>query len=81
MPVNNPWTPEFWNITAQGDYIKKFGLSVATRTASKVGVRIGDLKPRSDALPTIERRWILSKKIMGGGSSGGQGSSGDGPPS
>jgi hypothetical protein len=77
--VDNPWTQKFWSITAQGAYVKKYGLSVAQRTARLAGSSIGALKPAVDPnLNTIERQWILSRKI---GVSGSGGSSGDGPPS
>jgi len=79
MAVKNPWTAEFWSITAQGDYVKRYGLSVAQRTARLAGSFIGALKPK-EPVPEkiIERQWILSKRI--GGSGGITGSSGDGPP-
>jgi hypothetical protein len=78
--VNNPWLEEFWSLTAQGAYIKKYGLSVAQRTARKARSFVGALKPAFDPnLRTIERQWILSRKISTGGSS--SGSAGDGPPS
>jgi len=78
MAVNNPWFEEFWSLTAQGEYIKKYGLSVAQRTARQAGSYIGALRPRPTAA-TIERHWIIQKKL--GTDGGGRGSSGDGPPS
>lgn len=74
--VNNPWSEEFWSLTAQGSYIKKYGLSVATRTARMAGSQIGALRPKVNGR-VIERHWIIQKKI---GAGGGQGSSGSGIP-
>lgn len=80
MAVVNPWSAEFWNITAQGEYVKTYGLSVAQRTARRAGVAIGALHPAVDpALRTIERQWILSRKIATSDGSGG-GTAGSGPP-
>jgi hypothetical protein len=77
--VDNPWSEEHWSITAQGAYVKQYGLSVAQRKARQAGVSIGALKPASSGSRVIERQWILSKRILG--TSGGGGSSSDGPPS
>ena len=79
MSVDNPWSEEFWSLTAQGAYVKAYGLSVAQRKARQAGSFIGALKPRIDGVsPAIERHWILSKKMLGGG--GMTGSSGSGAP-
>jgi hypothetical protein len=81
MAVDNPWTAEFWSITAQGAYIKKYGLSVAQRTARLAGSRIGALRPTvPQPEKIIERHWIIQKQ-GGGGGGGGQGFSGSGAPS
>lgn len=79
MAVPNPWSAEFWNITSQGEYVKRYGLSVAKRTARLAGSAIGALRPKAVAVERIiERQWILSKRTGGGGTVG---SSGEGPPS
>lgn len=79
MAVPNPWSADNWNLTDQGAYIKKYGLSVAQRTARLAGSAIGALRPHQDQR-IIERHWILQKKI-GSVGGGGQGSSGSGAPS
>lgn len=81
MAVSNPWSAEFWNITAQGEYVKTYGLSVAQRTARQAGVSIGALRPAVDPnIRIVERHWVLSRKIATSDGAGG-GSSGSGPPS
>ncbi len=82
VEVPNPWSPENWNLTRQGDYIKKYGLSVAQRKASQAGTTIGALEPkpktRANYTVIVQRRNIISGGGGGGGS--GSGSSGNGPP-
>lgn len=75
--VVNPWSEEFWNLTAQGAYIKTYGFSVAQRTARKAGSSIGALQPRP--VPPLIKNFILIKKI-GDDGGGAQGTSGTGPP-
>jgi len=77
--VANPWAPENWNLTAQGEYVKKYGVSVAARKARQAGTTLGALKPRPVST-VLERHWIIQKGGGGGGSIIGAGSSGDGPP-
>ncbi len=82
--VDNPWTLEFWSLTAQGAYIKAYGLSVAQRTARLAGSSVGATRPAVDpAQRIIERQWILRKTVGStttSTSSGGMGSAGDGDP-
>jgi hypothetical protein len=78
MAVPNPWTAENWSVTAQGAYIKTYGLSVAQRTARLAGSAVGALRPNEDKAHVIERHWIIQKKIGGGG--GSQGYEGSGAP-
>lgn len=75
--IANPWLPENWNLTAQGDYVKKYGVSVATRTAKLAGSSLGALKPRTGV--TVQNLTIIQRKSFGGGIVG-AGSSGSGPP-
>jgi hypothetical protein len=78
--VPNPWSPDNWNLTAQGEYVKKYGVSVAARKARQAGTMLGALKPRPVST-VLERHWIIQKNGGGGGGSIiGAGSSGDGPP-
>jgi len=44
--AENPWSAEFWNLTRQGQYIKKYGVAVAKTKAKQAGAKLGDLKPR-----------------------------------
>ncbi len=84
--VVNPWTADAWNITAQGEYVKRYGVSVATRTAKLAGSFLGATKPKQDHRQIEVRNFILTKKIGSTGGSGndtgliGAGRSGEGPP-
>jgi hypothetical protein len=42
---NNPWLPECWNITKQGQLIKVMGLDGAARMAKAAGSFVGATKP------------------------------------
>lgn len=74
--VANPWLPENWNLTAQGEYIKTYGVSVAQRKARQAGTVLGALKPRVS--PMFTRNFIIIKKVSDDTST--QGTSGTGPP-
>lgn len=74
--ANNPWSAEHWNLTRQGEYIKKYGVEVAKTKARQVGATLGAM-PRK-VLPFEVRNFILIKKM--GESSGAQGTSSSGPP-
>lgn len=80
MPVANPWLAENWNVTAQGDYVKKYGVSVAVRTAKLAGSYLGALKPNTPPTALYNNLVIIQRKSFGGGGIIGAGSSGDGPP-
>lgn len=78
--VPNPWLPENWNLTAQGAYIREYGLEVAKGKAKKAGTKIGAPAPR--LIPENKTIVIVQRRnIGGGGGIVGAGSSGDGPPS
>jgi hypothetical protein len=47
--AQNPWSPEGWNITRQGQYIKQHGIEKATAMAERVGSKIGATKPTKAA--------------------------------
>lgn len=49
----NPWSAEFWSLTRQGAYIKKYGVEVAKTKAKKAGAKLGDLKPRAFVQPPL----------------------------
>jgi hypothetical protein len=76
--ANNPWSAEFWSLTRQGAYVKKYGVEVAKTKARQAGAKLGDLKP-SPAAPIFTRNFILIKKI-GDGTPGGKGYTGVGVP-
>lgn len=80
MSVENPWVAENWNVTRQGEYVKKYGVSVATRTAKLAGSYLGALKPNVQARALYNNLVIIQRKSFGGGGIIGAGSSGDGPP-
>lgn len=87
--AENPWSAEFWNLTRQGMYIKKYGESVARTKAKQAGAKLGDLKPRvaqgqyapipkSNFTVIVQRKGIAAP--VGGGGLVGAGSSGSGGP-
>lgn len=81
--VQNPWSEDFWNLTEQGRYIQKFGIEVAKTKARQAGTKLG--APRKRPLVPeplrvlVQRREPVIQNISIG--NGGEGSSGDGPPS
>jgi hypothetical protein len=88
--VANPWSAEHWNLTAQGQYVNKYGLEVAKKKARDAGSSIGALQPRiaavgpytpipkSNFTVIVQRRGISAP--VGGGGLVGAGSSGSGDP-
>lgn len=82
----NPWSHEFWNLTRQGEYIRKYGLEVAKTKAKSAGTKFGAPAPRG-GFPHHHQRplqvIVQRRTIVQGGGGGviGAGSSGDGPPS
>ena len=79
--VPNPWSEENWNMTDQGAYIKKYGLSVASRKAKLAGVKLGDQRPKP--IRPILQVLVQKRTInQGGGGTGGPGGgiSGTGDP-
>lgn len=47
----NPWAKDNWNMTKQGDFLKKYGTEKATQMAKLAGTTIGGLRPQK-APPT-----------------------------
>jgi hypothetical protein len=45
----NPWSPEGWNVTKQGAYVRQFGLEKAVAMAERVGSKVGATKPTKAA--------------------------------
>lgn len=43
--ADNPWSPEGWNITKQGQYVTQHGEAKAAEAAKSVGSKIGATKP------------------------------------
>lgn len=88
--VPNPWSAEFWNLTRQGEYVRKYGVEVAKTKARQAGAKLGDLRPvvphfgpyaplpRSNYTVIVQRKGIAAP--VGGGGLVGAGSSGNGVP-
>lgn len=77
----NPWMPDEWNLTTQGQFVKLYGEGRARVFAKVAGTTIGALKPRP--MPLGNRTFILTKRLITTDSVGGiigAGSSGEGPP-
>lgn len=87
--VNNPWSAEHWNLTKQGEYVKKYGLEVAKTKAKQAGTTLTAGRPvqpqRFAPLPRGSNYTVIVQRkgnivnVSGGGLVG-AGSSGDGPP-
>lgn len=75
--MSNPWMPDQWNLTAQGQYVLEHGLVKAQEAAAEAGTTVGG-KPKPSEQRPIERHWILRKQNTSSG--GGLGSSGTGAP-
>lgn len=78
----NPWTYAEWNLTAQGDLIRRWGLVTAHKMAKEAGTTVGGPRPPSPTNAPVNKTFILNKRIGSTNIStgGGTGSSGDGPP-
>jgi hypothetical protein len=44
----NPWSPEFWNVSAQGATAVALGVTKANEIAAQVGSKIGQTHPNPD---------------------------------
>lgn len=80
--ISNPWSEENWNLTEQGRYITRFGIEVAKTKARQAGTKLGAPRKRvpvPDPLRVLVQRHqpIINNISIG---NGGEGSSGDGPP-
>lgn len=86
----NPWSAEFWNLTRQGMYVKKYGVEVAKTKAKQAGAKLGDLNPAKSRgmfapLPNGSNYTVIVQHKgltapVGGGGLVGAGSSGSGAP-
>jgi len=81
---NNPWSAEFWNLTAQGAYVKKYGVDLAKTKAREAGVTFGAAHPRVSAYSPLPRdrnfTVIVQRRNVGQQGPIPQGYTGDGPP-
>lgn len=84
---NNPWSAAHWNLTRQGEYVRKYGEQIARTKAKEGGTYFGGPKPVPQNVKVIERHWIIQKNSglgggvsVGGGGLIGAGSSGEGAP-
>lgn len=88
--AKNPWSAEFWNLTRQGAYIKKYGMEVAKTKAREAGASVLGGKPPAvppgpyQPIPKRNFTVIIQNKgtqaPVGGGGLVGAGSSGSGAP-
>lgn len=68
----NPWSAEGWNITAQMDYVRRFGVDRAEARARDAGTRLGGPRPRAAAgtvpgfvnTPDGPVRYIVMNRIV-----------------
>lgn len=80
--AENPWAEEFWNLTRQGEFIKRHGVEVAKTKARAAGTRLGAPRPTRFVHPLTV---LVQRRNIGGGDTnivvnGGRGFDGDGPP-
>lgn len=73
----NPWLPDEWNLTAQGQYVVQHGLEAAHKAAQAAGTTLNGRPRRTEHEPII-KNFILTKRITQ--IIGGKGYTGDGPP-
>lgn len=81
--LGNPWMPDEWNLTRQGEFIKLYGEGRARVFAKVAKTTLGGLKPSAMAVGDT-RTFIYTKRLVTNDGSGGgiigAGSSGEGPP-
>lgn len=73
--ADNPWSQEHWNLTAQGAYVKKYGVEYAAKKAKAAGAQFGNYAPnammpvpRNNFTVIVQRRETI---INQGGGTGG----------
>lgn len=89
--ADNPWSPQFWNLTKQGAYIKKYGVEVAKTKAKQAGTKLGAApavmpNPQYMPLPTSRnghhmtagRKFTVIIQQKGGAAASGGGGGGGG---
>jgi hypothetical protein len=67
----NPWSAADWNLTAQGQYIKRYGVEAGARLARSVGSSLGALKPVTATI--INKVYVIRGKKGDKGDPGPQG--------
>lgn len=80
--TDNPWLPDQWNVTHQGEYVTRFGELLARARAAEASSFLGATRPAAEKpRPKVEHHTrIVNKTFISGGGGVGAGSSGDGPP-
>lgn len=84
--IENPWSAQFWNLTRQGEYVKKYGVDRARRKAKEAGSIFGATKPPAAVAAVINKHTVIVQRRFIG--SAGlpadtplpRGYAGDGPP-
>ena len=76
--TDNPWRADQWNVTRQGEYVRRFGELRARARAAEASSFLGATKPTAEEpRPKVEHHTrIVNKNFVGSGA----GSSGDGSP-
>lgn len=83
--IVNPWTYKDWNLTAQGQIVRKYGLEKAHEMAKAADTTVGGPRPKPSGNVTVHQTFLFRKTFQTGGSGGGggivgAGSSGEGAP-
>lgn len=81
----NPWRFDQWNLTVQGQFVRRYGDAKAREFAVLAGTTFPGPKPRNGDEPQRDRLvYLVTRKILiegdGSGIAGGRGYAGDGPP-
>lgn len=78
---NNPWSAEHWNLTRQGEYVKKYGVDLARTKAKQAGAVFGSGRPPAVLMPQPKHTIIVQRRYYTDpNASLPRGYAGDGPP-
>lgn len=64
----NPWSPEFWNLTRQGAYVALYGVERAKLKAKRAGAKFGNYQIKDTI--THKTTIIVQRRNISGGGAG-----------
>jgi len=77
--MENPWAFATWNVTHQGEFVKRYGVAAAERLAKQAGTSLGGMRPRDPSVKVVEREVFVIKGRKGDRGDPGASSSGSEP--